>query len=85
MPAKSLVISKSAGKNLSKLPFTVHKRTIKALTQIQQNPIKGVKLHGELGEFYKLRMGNYRIVYQFDSDSKTVIVVKIEHRQGVYK
>ena len=85
MPAKSVVVEKHARKRLLKLPLSIHKRIIRALEIIQENPLIGVKLHGELEKYYKYRVGDYRIVYSFDSKESTVTVVKVEHRQGVYK
>lgn len=85
MPAKSVIVEKSARKKLLKLPAKIHRRIVGALEILQANPLAGVKLHGELDEHYKYRLGDYRIVYTFDNKEKTVIVVKIEHRQGVYK
>ena len=85
MPAKSLVVERRAQKQLLKPQPKIHKRIIDALTSIQNNPLIGDKLHGELAGYYKLRIGDYRIVYKFDPKSKIVIVVKIEHRQGIYK
>lgn len=85
MSAKSIVVEKPVRKKLLKLPVHVHKKIVKALTSIQENPLSGIKLHGELVQYYKYRVGDYRIVYQFNKKEKLVIVVKIEHRQGVYK
>lgn len=85
MPAEQLIINKSARKKLHRLPLNVHKQIVRALTRIEENPILGSKLHGELKDFYKLRVGDYRIVYTFESETKIVTIVKIEHRQGVYR
>lgn len=85
MPAKFLIVQKSARKRFLKLPIHVHKRVIEALRHIQQNPLAGEKLHGELAGFYKHRVGDYRIVYIFDNKKSTIYVLKIEHRQGVYR
>ncbi|MBI2040258.1 type II toxin-antitoxin system RelE/ParE family toxin [Candidatus Microgenomates bacterium] len=85
MPAKTLVVEKPVRKKLLKLPSKVHQRLISKLDEIQANPIVGTKLHGELSEYYKIRVGDYRIVYTFDAKESRVDVVKIEHRQGVYK
>ncbi len=85
MPAKSVIVEKSAKKRLLKLPLHIHKRIIKALDIIQENPLAGVKLHGELDKYCKYRIGDYRIVYSFHSKEQIVTVVKVEHRQGVYK
>ena len=85
MPAKFLLLEKPAKKRLLKLPINIHKRVIRALETIQKTPLVGVKLHGELGDYYKYRVGDYRVVYSFNSEESTVTVVKIEHRQGVYR
>lgn len=85
MPAKLLVINRSASKQLLKLPLIIHQRVITALKQIKANPVAGAKLHGEMAAYYKFRIGDYRIVYKFYSKESRVDVVKIEHRQGVYR
>ena len=85
MPAKHLIVPKRIRKHLLKLPAHVHRRVIISLDRIKANPIKGVKLHGELGDYYKFRIGDYRIVYTFDKKASVLEIVKIEHRQGVYR
>lgn len=85
MPAKSLVVENPVKKGLRKLPPKTHIRVIEALDILQANPLSGAKLHGELEGYYKYRVGDYRIVYTFDSKESIVNVVKIEHRQGVYR
>ena len=85
MPAKSLVLEKAARKQLLKLPINIHERIINAFGIIQKNPLTGEKLHGELKGYYKFRLGDYRIVYSFNKEESTITVVKVEHRQGVYK
>lgn len=85
MPAKYLIVRKPIRKRLLKLPIHVHRRLVVALDKIKTNPIMGTKLHGELEEYYKFRIGDYRIVYRFDKKASVVEVVRIEHRQGVYR
>lgn len=85
MSAKYLITRQSVRKNLKKLPLHVHEKIIRILNKIQENPLIGVKLHGELADYYKLRVGDYRIVYKFDKKASIVEMVKIEHRQGVYR
>lgn len=85
MPAKSVIVQKSTRKKLLKLPLHVHKKILEALDHLQKDPLAGEKLHGELAGFYKYRVGDYRIVYIFDNKKSIVFVLKIEHRQGVYR
>lgn len=85
MTAKALTVSKRADKELSRLPLSIQHKIVRAFDQIVQNPLIGPKLNGELENYRKKRVGDYRIIYHFDSTSRLVIVYKIEHRQGVYK
>ena len=85
MPAKNFLLPEKVRKNLDKLPSNIQKRLPAIFIDLKANPVKGVKLHGELSAYYKLRLGDYRIVYLFDTKTSTLIIVKIEHRQGVYK
>jgi len=85
MPAKAVITHPAVRKKLQKLPLRIHQKIILALDNIGGNPISGAKLHGELAGHYKYRIGDYRIIYRFNSKTSVVEVVKIEHRQGVYK
>lgn len=85
MPVKSVIIEKSVQERLTKLPLYIHKKLIKVIENLSFNPLKGVKLQGELSKYYKLRVGDYRVIYQLDLGKSQVIIIKVEHRQGVYK
>ncbi len=85
MPAKYFFVAHKLNKTIIKLPLMVRQRVDIAMDTIQQNPLSGEKLGGTLAAYRKFRVGDYRIVYRFDSRTSTVYVVKIEHRQGVYK
>ena len=85
MPAKYFIVDKKADKQFLKLPKFAQKRVILAYRALRENPISGSKLKGELSEYYKYRIGDWRIVYKFDSKRSIIEVVKIEHRQGVYR
>lgn len=85
MPAKHFFISNNANKNIKRLPLKIQNKVDNAFDKIKLNPIVGHKLGGELSEQYKYRIGDYRIVYSFNSRLSRVEIHKVEHRQGVYK
>lgn len=85
MPAKNFNIARRADKNFLRLPRKIQAKIIDGYKKLKDNPIAGEKLQGELADRYKLRVGDYRIVYKFDSKQSLVEVLEIEHRQGVYK
>ena len=76
---------KSAAKELRKLPNPTLKKVIKRVEAlaIDPRPVGCEKLTGQ--EFYRIRQGNYRIVYSIQDDELTVWVVKISHRKDIYK
>ena len=78
-------ISSSAEKELEKLSSTIHARIIKKLLSLEENPRpKGVKkLSGR--EEYRLRVGNYRILYLIDDNNNIVVVDAVGHRREVYR
>lgn len=85
MSAKHFIVDSKIDKSLAKIPRYVRDKIIDKLGVMEQNPLVGVKLGGKLKDFYKCRVGDYRIIYSFDSKKSLVFVAKIEHRQGVYR
>jgi mRNA interferase RelE/StbE len=46
----------------------------------------GEALHGEkLGDFWKYRVGNYRIICKIEDKTIKILVIRIEHRKDIYK
>jgi len=85
MPAKSFRLPKKVNKAVLKLPLHIQNKIAGAFDRIRQNPSLGAKLKGELFNYYKFRVGDYRIIYKFDKKESLIEIVKIEHRQGVYR
>lgn len=77
-------IKKSAAKEIEKLPGNEIKKVLNKIKELSQNPrlIGCKKLSKE--EKYRIRQGNYRILYQVKDDLLIVFVVKVAHRKDVY-
>jgi mRNA interferase RelE/StbE len=75
----------SAEKELRKIPANDLARIIERIAALGGNPRPegAAKLSGE--EKYRIRQGDYRIVYAIDEDAKTVLIVKIGNRRDVYR
>jgi len=56
----------------------------KIKTVLVTDPYSGKKLVGNLSPFYRLRVGDYRIIYVVLEDVVAVEVVKIKHRKDAY-
>lgn len=80
-------ILKQATDELEELDKPVGRRIIKRITWLVESldRIKPERLAGNLKGFYKLREGDYRIIYQILHDEKTVMIHSIGHRRVIYR
>ena len=81
----SIHLTKSVKKSIKNIPALKQKRLLKAILNLQIDPLCGKKLNGELEGMRKLRVWPYRIIYAVDVINKVVVIHKAEHRQGIYK
>ncbi|MCD6369317.1 MAG: type II toxin-antitoxin system RelE/ParE family toxin [Thermoproteales archaeon] len=79
-------LSSRAFKALKKLEPRIRHRILKKLEVLKGEPLpRGVvKLRGEK-DVYRLRIGDYRVLYKVFWEEKVVLVFKIDHRRTVYK
>jgi mRNA interferase RelE/StbE len=77
-------LKKSVIKDLEKLPDIVLKRVQKTILALSDNPRpEGCKkLKGR--DDYRVRVGDYRILYFIDDEIVTIEVVRLQHRKEVY-
>jgi len=81
----TLKIDDKVFKDLKKIDRTWQKRILsKMKTILIEDPYSGKKLVGNLSPFWRLRVGDYRIIYAIEEDIVTVEVVKVRHRKEVY-
>lgn len=88
MPGYSVEFTKSAKKEFDLLSKKIQDKVVEALSFLSQNPfsefLKFKKLKG--ADFlYRIRLGDYRIVYEIRSQILIVLVIKIGHRRDVYR
>ena len=73
-------------KYLKKIDKTWQQKIIQTIeTTLTTQPYSGKKLVGNLSDYFRLRVGDYRIIYEIIDDVVTVEVIKIEHRKDIYK
>ncbi|MCD4655109.1 type II toxin-antitoxin system RelE/ParE family toxin [bacterium] len=78
-----LVPTKLFLKNLKKLDFKTGKRVMEALQELIEDPYRGKKLVNREFAIWRIRVGEYRIRYDIESDS--VILYLVKHRKDIYK
>ena len=68
-------------KELRRLSQEAQKRVVVALEGLAENPFKQgvVKLKGE--EAYRIRVGDYRIIYEVDIEARIISILRVAHRK----
>jgi mRNA interferase RelE/StbE len=84
--AHEVILSRAAEKNLDRIPRDVRLRILNSLDELPANPRPpgSVKLKGE-DELWRLRVGDYRIVYTIRDKELIILVVRVAHRKDVYR
>lgn len=72
--------------NLDKLTEAVRDRIVKKINWLAENfdQITPQPLTGNLASLYKLKVGDYRVIYDFSSESKIITIDQIGHRSKIY-
>ena len=77
----------SVVKILRRLPRNVAKTVVGKINQLAENPYAPnnniTRLTGEPG--YRLRVGDWRVLYEIDDDTLVIEIIKIGPRSGVYR
>ena len=85
MSADTVALVRSAAKELKALPTWATQAVAKALAGLKENPFpSGIKKLQGVDSIFRLRCGNYRIIYGEDTDNRSVEVFRIRHRKDAY-
>lgn len=80
-----LFVLPSAERDLDRLEKLVYQRCEKCILSLRENPRPhGVqKLAGDDG--FRVRVGDFRILYRVDDEQKRVYLYRVKHRKDVYR
>jgi mRNA interferase RelE/StbE len=80
-----IVFNQTVAKDLRPIPNKDVRRILDRINQLANDPRPpgSEKLSGD--EKYRIRQGNYRILYLIEDDIITITVVKVGHRRDVYR
>jgi mRNA interferase RelE/StbE len=85
--AYSVNYEPEAVNDLDQLTQTTRVRILKKIEWLKNNfdQISPLPLTGNLSGFYKLRIGDYRVIYEFDKENQIIYVNRIGHRREIYQ
>lgn len=79
-------LERSAERDLKKLPADLFQRLVAHLKNlaIHPKPPGSRKIRGSVND-WRIRVGNYRIIYEVDEKAKAVRIMRIRYRKEAYK
>ena len=85
MAEYEILFKASVWKDLRSIPKRDLKKILSRIEKLGDDPrsIGCEKLTGE--ELYRVRQGNYRVIYSIQDNELTVWVIKIGHRKDIYR
>jgi mRNA interferase RelE/StbE len=78
-------LPKTVQKQLNTLPQELKQRILKTLVQLQEEPRPVNSLQMKGGQGFRLRIGDYRVLYDIDDGNKIVNLRRIGHRREIYR
>jgi mRNA interferase RelE/StbE len=82
----SIKISKSVQKQIDNLPNAMKGRILEKIKGLEIEPCPSgiVKLKNSEQE-HRLRIGDYRVLYEIDDAKQTILILQCKHRREVYR
>lgn len=82
----SVEIAPAAKRQIKKLSKDIQRLVIERLEQLAEipRPLGVLKMEGE-ESLYRIRVGDYRIIYEIQDKVLLIVVVKIGHRSSIYR
>lgn len=83
----SISINSLALKELSKLPKAMAKKAEKVIDSLAEEPrpVGVKKLKGMDEDLFRIRLGDYRIIYSIEDEIKIVDIRRVGHRKDIYR
>ena len=81
-----IYLERNAEKDLRSLPTTQFSSIIIKIKALANDPRpSGCKKLKNTAHFWRIRIGNYRIIYEIMDSTKRIRIYRVKHRKDVYK
>lgn len=81
----SIRIKGSAARDLRRIAKTDRLRIMSAIDRLSDSPFVGNALKGDLRGLRRVRVGDFRVLYELLDETLVVLVVRVAHRREVYR
>jgi mRNA interferase RelE/StbE len=81
-----ITFKNSALKELERLPKSTVRKIVVAIDGLEVDPKPiGVKKLKDSNDLYRIRVGDYRVIYAINEGVKIVNILRIGHRKDIYR
>ncbi len=80
-----IIVPKTVQKQINKLPNTIQARVIESLLSLKETPRPSNSLKMKNSQGYRLRVGDYRVLYDIDDKTQTMTLRRVGHRRDIYR
>jgi mRNA interferase RelE/StbE len=72
--------------DLDRMASSIRERILRKINWLALNfdSMASEAFKGNLSSFFKLRVGDYRVIYDLDSTSQTIVIIRVGHRSEIY-
>ena len=81
----SIRIKESVAEELRRVAKPDRTRIVAAIDRLAETPHLGAALKGDLRGLRRLRVGDYRVVYEVRDEELVVLVIRVAHRRDAYR
>jgi mRNA interferase RelE/StbE len=74
-----------AARFLERMPEPDRSRTLQRIEDLEKSPRPAGSKKMKGTDYYRLRSGDYRVIYRINDDVLVVLVVRVGHRKEVYR
>lgn len=80
-----IIYSTRASKQIADIPARDYFGIVSLIDSLKTNPLpRGIKKLKGYKDYYRLRKGDYRIVYRVEFKIVTITIIQIAHRKDIY-
>ena len=84
-----ILFEKNADRQLKKIDITQQRIIVNLIAKNLENTndprISGKSLKGNLKDYWRYRIGNYRIIAEINDDEFKILIIEVGHRKDIYK
>jgi len=72
-------------KELQKIPDSDAKQILQKVSKLSESPYSGTALKGGFKGYFRLRSGNYRVVYSIKKNHLLILILRVGSRKDIYR